>query len=256
MTILLKLILLLVHVAWGMLLATLIHLDWGKRINGLRWGQLWQQRLLRILGIRVRTTGMASTTPATLVVSNHVSWLDIPVLGASGQVRFVSKSEIRHWPIAGWLAGAIDTIFIRRGAGGARPVVEKISQGLQQNSRIVVFPEGTTTDGSTVLKFYPRLFQAALDTNTVVQPITLIYGVDASGVHIAPFIGDDTLVAHVWRVLNSRGLVVHVCFGPCVQPEQFNSRDALALAAEHVVRRQLQPAAASIPAMDFMKKAA
>jgi 1-acyl-sn-glycerol-3-phosphate acyltransferase len=233
---LLRALLLIVHLAWGLVLAT--RLAFGGGAPRERLAQRWHRRLLAILGLRVRVEGMPLREPH-VTVANHVSWLDIPVLGALEPTRFVGKSEIRDWPIAGWLATAAGTFFLRRGQGGTGPLLDRLVPHLRARGSVVVFPEGTTTDGSEVRPFHARLFGAALVARCPVQPVTIQYGVTADGDNVAPFIGDDSLGAHLLRLLQVPGLEVRVLYGPPLQPTV--SRDELAREAESFVRAALQP---------------
>lgn len=234
----LRALLLLAHLVYGLGLVVHVLAGGSRRSPRERLTQDWSWRLLQILGIRVQMEG----TPlrgAHLTAANHVSWLDIPVLAALEPTRFVAKAEVRHWPLAGWFAVAAGTFFIRRGKGGAAPLLEKLVPHLRRSGTVVVFPEGTTTDGTAVRPFHPRLFQAAIDARCPVQPVTLQYGLAPDGRAIAPFIGDDSLLEHVLRLLRAESLEVRVCYGPPIHPD--GSRDDLAHEAEAFVRGALQP---------------
>jgi 1-acyl-sn-glycerol-3-phosphate acyltransferase len=200
---------------------------WLPREKMTRW---WNRELLNILHVRVTTRGERHEGPQVMV-SNHISWLDICVVAACELVRFVSKAEVSRWPIAGWLANAAGTFYIKRGAGGTRQLTQDLCAYLRQGGNVVFFPEGTTTDGSQVLKFQPRLFAAALDTQTPVQPVALRYSRAENGENIAAFIGDDTLSANLLRILRERELRVEVTYCPVVKPSPEQDRAALAYAA-------------------------
>lgn len=176
--------------------------------------QRWQQELLTILGVRVTVTGAPATT-TVLHVSNHVSWLDIPVIGALRQVHFLSKEEVRQWPVIGVLAQAAGTLFIRRGSGQSGSKAREIAAHLADGRTILVFPEGTTTDGTGVRRFFPALFQAPLLAEVALQPVALRY-LDASGnidTSVA-FIGDDSFHAHLWKLLLRDEIHAHIHFCP------------------------------------------
>lgn len=146
-----------------------------------------------------------------LVVANHVSWLDIPVLGALFPVSFVSKIEIRHWPLIGMLAARSGTVFIQRGGkNAANQAAEQIAFRLRRGDHIAVFPEATTSDGHDVRRFHPRLFGAAVHAEALLQPIAIRYP-HARGVHpAAPFIDNDALFNHGVRVLGEKQIDVEV----------------------------------------------
>ena len=225
------------HLAYGIGLAVYVGLG-GSRPRE-RLAQAWSWKLLEILGIRVQMEG-APLRGAHLTVANHVSWLDIPVLAALEPTRFVSKAEVKHWPVAGWLAVAAGTFFIRRGKGGAAPLLERLVPHLRRHGCAVVFPEGTTTDGREVRPFHPRLFAAAIEAHCPVQPVTLQYGLVADGEDVAPFTGDASLVGHIARLLRADALEVRVAYGPPIHVHA-RSRDELAQEAEAYVRAALQP---------------
>ena len=135
---------------------------------------------------------------------------------------------------AGWLADAAGTFYIRRGKGGARPLLNKLQPFLQTGGSVTIFPEGTTSDGRDVLPFHPRLFCAAVESGRPVQPVALRYGLDAAGRNIAPFIGDDDLVSHLMRLLRCRGLDVEVTIGRPLDPAGC-TREELAESAHHAI---------------------
>jgi lyso-ornithine lipid O-acyltransferase len=237
-----KLVLLLAHLALGLALAYLIAgadlFRQGHRVPRERLAQWWHRDLLRILKVRIRRRGAPLRSPH-LAVANHVSWLDIIVVGACRPTRFVSRHDVKDWPVAGTLADACGTFYVRRGGGNPKAALAAMTPHLQRGS-IVVFPEGTTSDGTTVLPFRPRLFEAALAAGASVQPVALAYGPGDDGTAVAPFIGDMTLVGHIWRVLLCTGLDVEVRFGAALVPDDATTRDALAAQAHRAVERSVQ----------------
>lgn len=227
---------LVLHLLNGLLLAAAVKLSLG-RLRPEPLAGRWSRRLLRILNVRVRVVGSA-VPGARVSVANHVSWLDIPLIAAAEHTRFVAKSEIRDWPVAGWLANAGGTFYIRRGKGGARPLVERLVPHLADGGSVVLFPEGTTTDGADVLPFHARLFGAAIDAGAYVQPIALRYGAGRAGRTIAPFIGEDDLVSHILRLLREPELTADLRFCDPIRATG-RERAELARSAEHAVRRAL-----------------
>jgi 1-acyl-sn-glycerol-3-phosphate acyltransferase len=240
---LLRALLLIAHIGWGLLLATWVTFG-GDRTMRERIAQRWHRRLLAIFGLQLRVEG-APLRESHMTVANHVSWLDIPVLGALEPTRFVGKSEIRDWPIAGWLATAGGTFYLRRGRGGSAPLIDRLAPHLRDGGCVTIFPEGTTTDGSEVRPFHARLFAAAIEAQRPIQPVTIQYGLSEDGDSIAPFIGDDSLIAHIVRLLRNPGLHVRVSYGPPVRPTV--GRDDLAREAESFVRASVQPPPAPRP---------
>jgi 1-acyl-sn-glycerol-3-phosphate acyltransferase len=228
------------HMALALVLCALINLDFTGKIDADDWARRWLARLMRIMGIRFSIRG-EPVAGGQMIVCNHVSWVDIPLVGAALTSRFVAKSDIQHWPLIGFIARAIGTFFIRRGAGGSKPLLEKLRPHLARGGSIVIFPEGTTTDGHDVLPFHPRLFQAAIDCQAPVQPVAIRYGLTESGENIAPFIGDDDLLSHIVRMLKSPGLTCELVYCPPLMPEDYIDRNAMARDAEEAIRRVVAP---------------
>jgi 1-acyl-sn-glycerol-3-phosphate acyltransferase len=197
----------------------------------------WHRRLTRCLGVTVTTLG--TPAPGALLVANHVSWLDIPAAGGLAPVRFVSKSEVRQWPLLGWLAAMSGTLFLRRGAHQATALAASIAAQLQGGATIMIFPEGTTGDGRQLGRFHARLFAAAEGGQAPLQPVAIRYGAGPEPDRVAPFIGDDTLLAHLRRVLCHPGLYVSVCFMPPMLSHEMTRR-ALAEATRNAIGGHLQ----------------
>lgn len=179
--------------------------------------QRWCLRLLGLLGVQVRVYGPLRDGPV-LLVSNHVSWLDIPVIAAVRPCQFLAKAEISQWPLIGWLARGTGTLFIRRGGGEARSKALEIQGQLRAGHSVLIFPEGTTTDGRQVRRFFAPLFAAA--GPAVVQPLAIRYHDPAGGVDTAlAFTGADRFERHLWRVLGYRRIVVTLSAASPLQPE-------------------------------------
>lgn len=173
----------------------------------IRW---WHRRFCQILNVDIRVHGQPLEGHA-LWVSNHVSWLDIPVLGAHFPVYFLSKAEVANWPVVGWLARVAGTLFIRRGSGDAGQVTTQLADHLQAGRNVLFFPEGTTTDGRQLKRFFHRLFSAATATQLPVQPVLICYRDEDGGLHPqAPFVGDDEFLSHAVEILKGGRLVVDI----------------------------------------------
>lgn len=171
----------------------------------------WCRRMLALMGVTVRFHGRPYRGPA-LVVANHVSWLDIVVLNAAVPARFIAKSEVRGWPLVGWLAARAGTIFMRRGSGPqAARAVDKAVARLKAGESVAAFPEGTSTGGTDVLGFYPAVFEAAVRSGRPVQAVALKYRCAE-----APFVGDDEFLSHLWRLLGRRPWLAEVTFCPAL----------------------------------------
>lgn len=236
---------LVLHLIVGLGAVAAVKADVSGRLQPERVARRWSARLLRILAIRVRVVGEVPRD-SHVTVANHVSWLDITLLSACEDTRFIAKSEIRDWPVAGWLANAAGTFYIRRGKGGARPLVERLVPHLLAGGSVVLFPEGTTTDGSDVLPFHARLFSAPIDADAWVQPVALRYGAGHDGTAVAPFVGDDDLVSHILRLLREPALNVDVIYCTPIRARGMD-RGALAGSAEAAVRAALGVPSAQAP---------
>ncbi|TBW49966.1 1-acyl-sn-glycerol-3-phosphate acyltransferase [Marinobacter halodurans] len=163
----------------------------------------------RCLGFRVNIRGERPRT-TTLIVSNHISWSDIPILGSVVPLRFLSKIEVRHWPVIGWLAEQAGTLFIRRGSGQAGAARDQIARALGGGESVLVFPEGTTSVGITVLPFHSRLLTAAITAGVPIQPISIGYRRGHHPDPLAPFVGDDQFEKHLVRMLKEPAVEVDV----------------------------------------------
>lgn len=210
----------------------------------------WSLGVLRILGAHLQVLGEPPTAGPLLVVANHLSWLDIIALNAVRPCRFVSKADVRRWPLIGRLVAAAGTLFIEREKRrDALRVVHHMAERLRAADVLAVFPEGTTGEGQGVLPFHANLLQAALVTDTPIQPVGLAYlhgtGHALLGEarrHDAPcFAGDTSLVTSLWRTAGASDLQVTVHWG---EPDTAQGRDrrawAEALRAE-VARLADQP---------------
>jgi 1-acyl-sn-glycerol-3-phosphate acyltransferase len=159
----------------------------------------WLKCFSRILNLHIKIDG-AVADGAAILVSNHISWLDIISIGQHLPSCFIAKNDILNWPVIGYLAVQGGTIFIRRGdKQQVRTTAEKMVWLLKQSRKIIAFPEGTTSDGTHVLPFHSSLFQPALLTKSAIQPIALEYLGEAK--QLAPFIGEEAFVPHLLRML-------------------------------------------------------
>lgn len=202
------------HVVLGMFLLLLA--EPMKRNNGRllkatqRW---WLFRITRLLDMEIGLQGQWPDMPdhGMLFVSNHVSWLDIPVIGGLTPLHFLAKSEVKNWPLLGRLAAGVGTLFIQRGSGDTGKVSMQIAERLQQGHSVLFFPEGTSSDGKKLLRFHHKLFQTCQHGDTVLCPVVIRYQVDDTEQNPVAFIGDDEFVSHLWNLLRYRRIRVVVC---------------------------------------------
>lgn len=176
---------------------------WASRGRRNRYIRRWSRQLLGICGVRVEAAPGAPALAHALIVANHVSWLDIFVINALHPSRFVAKSEIRAWPVLGWLAEQAGTVFIARGnRRELRHVFKGLVDSLHLGERVAFFPEGTTAEQGSLLPFHANLFEAAIDAKAAVQPYALKY-VDAQGAlhRSVDFMGDTSFVQSILTIL-------------------------------------------------------
>ncbi|MFG2629120.1 lysophospholipid acyltransferase family protein [Streptomyces sp. NPDC048473] len=225
----------------------------------------WAYGVVRAFGVRVRVIGAPGAgAPGALVVANHISWLDIPLVAAVLPGRMLAKSEIRNWPLLGRLAAAGGTLFVERDRLRSLPTaVSDIAAALRGGSRVVAFPEGTTWCGRGGGRFGPAVFQAAIDANATVHPVRITYrtapprstaAAQAAGAgsrspghegsapaeHTAPagaaaFVGDDPLIASLWRVVTAAGLTAEIRVLPQIPAGHCPDRRTLARLAQTAV---------------------
>ena len=200
--------------------------------------QRWSSGLLRILNVKL-TFDPAMMPGSGIIVTNHISWLDVFVLNAMTPMRFVAKSEVRQWPLFGWLCARAQTLFIERGrARDAARINRQVVGLLQEGESLVVFPEGTTTDGKKVGAFHASLLQPAIDACAPVYPVAIRYQ-DEYGLHsaTAAYIDDISFIASLWNILKSKSLHVRLLFTPPITAADSDRRTVT-----HQARQQIHAA--------------
>jgi len=212
--------------------------------------QHWARRALAVLGIEVEINGEGNqdgegnagltVQGPLMLVSNHLSWLDILVFLALAPVRFVSKSEVASWPLVGRYARACRTLFIERSSRrDVSRMVERLAQALSDQDVVMIFPEGTTSTGEEVLTFHANLLQAPLQSGARVQALALVYRIENTRelTRVPCFVGDQTLVASIWAILGLERFVAQILWG---LPKETGQNDRRALAkALHLEVSQL-----------------
>ena len=203
----------------------------------------WTRQMLGILGVELVVQGTPPTHGPLLQVANHISWLDILVMNAAQPSRFVSKADVRHWPVIRGLADAAGTLYIERESRrDAMRVVHQVAERLRTPDVISVFPEGTTGDGQTLLTFHANLLLAAIAAGAPALPVALRYADRDSGQRCdAPlYIGDTTLMQSLWATLRADGVQAVVRYGE-PQTDQGRERRTWAQDLRTEVARLLQP---------------
>jgi len=194
--------------------------------------QAWARRMLELVDIDLELRGQPPLHGPVLLAANHISWLDILVMHAARHCRFVSKSELRQWPLVGTLATGAGTLYIERASRrDAMRVVHDMTASLRAGDILAVFPEGTTSDGLDLLPFHANLLQAAVSAPAPVQPVALQFIESATGrTSLAPiYVGDDSLIASIWSTLTGPRITAVVSYG---EPQQSQGRDRRAWAAD------------------------
>ena len=231
------------------------HLVWGVTLAGLVFPLLspvqrdraimaWARRLLKVLGVRAQVAATPSVPGGALLVCNHVSWLDIYLIYAAQRVHFVSKSEVRAWPVAGWLAHKTGTLFLERGRRADTARVNTEMRTLMQGGAwVAVFPEGTTSDGRGLRRFLPSLLQPAVELNCPIVPAVLHYRTLTGEYSAAPaYIDDISLWQSLKKIVSEPGIIAELQFGEPILPN--GHRRDLAAQAEQSVARLLGVASA------------
>lgn len=214
---------------------------WASRALRQTLTMRWTRALLAALGIRMRVTGgLPHMAGGVMFAANHLSWLDPFLVLAQCPAHFVAKSEVRGWPVLGWLAAQSGTLFIER---ERRRDVGRISalftELLHAGDNVALFPESTTGDGSALNPFKPALLQAACASNSHLCPVAIRYVDQAGHPHKAPvWVGDMTFAESILRITAARGITAELIFCPCIAGAQ-QTRRALALQAQTAIASAL-----------------
>jgi 1-acyl-sn-glycerol-3-phosphate acyltransferase len=234
------------HVVAGLvtvlLVFPLVDLPTRNRIN-----RAWSRALLAICGARllvdgvpipprVRQTGLEPSGIGRLVLANHISWIDVFALNAATPCRFVAKAEIGRWPLLGALVTRSGTLYIERGRRHAVAAMNhKVRDHLKAGETVVVFPEGTTTDGTLLLPFHSNLAAPAIDVGAPVWPVALRYTDAGVPTDAAAFIGEMGLLTSLARILTARELAIRITVLPAIEATHHGNRHAIARAAREAI---------------------
>lgn len=215
------------------------------RVSPLRRAHLtgwWAKKLLRILNIvlSVHGTRPSAQTRNLIIAANHVSWVDIFVISAAHPARFVAKSEIRDWPIAGWLSDKAGTIFIRRTRrSDTAKINDLMHAALSEGASIGLFPEGTTTKGDKLLKFHTSLFESAVVNSATLAPAAICYrSSDGERNDAVAFIGELSFAESVSLIIHQKAMIAEITFAPQIEASVLTRRE-LALQAESAIAAML-----------------
>lgn len=200
----------------------------------------WSRTLMLFCGVRIRMLGDPRLTGPVMWVANHVSWIDIFVLNSVRPTAFIAKSDIRRWPVIGWLVAGAGTVFIERGHRHAiRAVGHQMKHRFAQGEVVGLFPEGTTSSGFDVAPFHSSLFDAAIRAQVDIQPVALRFLHRGERSDYVAFVGEQNLIQNLWRLLGTTGVVVDVVFQPVMGADycQEQGRAKVASHAHHSIRK-------------------
>jgi 1-acyl-sn-glycerol-3-phosphate acyltransferase len=236
------------HLLRGLVIASVMF-PWLSRAERDARKRRWSRTLLSILSVSVREKNAPEKLPGRcMLVLNHISWLDIFVINARSPATFIAKSEIRSWPVVGWLCTLVGTLYIARGKPhAARQASRAIVAELERGVLIAIFPEGTTTFGRSLEPFHAALFQPALDASATLQPIALRY-LDAAGRHTdaAGYVGETSFLETVWTIVSTRHIVAELNLLAPI-PAHHQTRRSLAEKAEAAMAAALDVPAPGRP---------
>lgn len=231
----------LLHTLTGIVIAALI-LPLVNQQQKLALTHWWCKKLLNCFNIRVNTYGdlPPAQTRSTMFVGNHISWADIHALNSVIPLRFVAKSDIKNWPVFGYLVRASNTIFIDRNSRkDAARIVNITAQSLAAGDNVCFFPEGTTTDGTHLVKFKSSIVQAAIDAKAQIWPVAIRYPHPNGGINKnMAYAGDTTMAESMVNVLKQKNPVVELHFLAPI-PALGANRQALTEAAFKAISSQL-----------------
>jgi 1-acyl-sn-glycerol-3-phosphate acyltransferase len=219
----------------------------GKRRSIHRW---WARKLVRILGIEIRVEGEIppASEIGSMVAANHVSLLDVFCVSSVRPTRFIAKSEIRDWPVAGWVAERGGTLFVRRARRRDTARINDIVHGaLEQGDCVGLFPEGTTTMGDTLLKFHSSLFEPAVANEAHVHPVAIRYEHADGSLCRAMAYDDLTFVQSIALMLRQRHVVVRLTFLETLDARGLTRREIARVTEERIATRLGFPALSSEP---------
>lgn len=231
-----------IHTTIGLVIAACVlpFINTHTKLDLIKW---WCRGLLRAFNIRVVKYGdpPAPNIKGVMFVANHISWSDIHALNSVIPLRFIAKSDIKSWPIFGYLVQKSGTLFIDRSRRQeAGRIVEVTFESLLAGDNVCFFPEGTTTDGRQVLPFKSSVLQAAINANTLIWPVAIKYShVDGSSINNAmAYAGDTTLMESMHQVLLQKSPVVELHFLTPIQASQYDRRE-LSSAAYQAIKEEL-----------------
>ncbi|MEC7577065.1 MAG: lysophospholipid acyltransferase family protein [Pseudomonadota bacterium] len=230
----------------------MVYMLFDRGVGAYRIPYIWQRGVCKIFGLKVTASGEEIIDHQAVYCSNHVSYLDIPVVGSVLKASFVAKADVENWPIFGFLSKLQQTIFISRKRSDVKKEAVKIANSLAEGKKIILFPEGTSSDGSAVLPVKGAMLAPIIDAEgAYVQPFTIkVNAVDGQPVlgagaqqqslrDLYAWYGDMDMAPHLWAFAKTKGAHVELVFHAPVAAEKFDDRKALAAYCEENIRNPL-----------------
>jgi 1-acyl-sn-glycerol-3-phosphate acyltransferase len=208
----------------------------------MRW---WSAKLLRILNISTVVAGEPPRDSAAMIAANHVSWIDIFLIASVRPTRFIAKSEIRGWPIAGWIADRAGTLFIRRDQLRDMARIDaRVREMLGDGDCVGLFPEGITTEGDELRKFHSSLFEPAVANGARVHAAAIRYEhPDGTLCRQMSFIGERTFMESMGLIVRQKAVRARITFAPAIETAGVSRREvAAAVEAKVASLLELSPA--------------
>ncbi|MCJ8312775.1 MAG: 1-acyl-sn-glycerol-3-phosphate acyltransferase [Pseudomonadales bacterium] len=224
-------------------LLRVIHVIQSKHIQMIV--KIWYQIFLWCIDLKVfvkqNNQGANNiNNKGAVVVANHVSWIDIIVLGSVIPTHFLSKAEVRKWPLIGWMAHQVGTLFIQRGGGGDVELLKKqMLHYVNTQQNILFFPEGKTGKGDKLMAFRPRLFSIAVDSGANIQPMSIKYGNQKAAHEVIPYQLKQNTFNNLLTVMAFGQIDVYVSFGQQIDPSN-KTRDQLAINTQNQIASLLE----------------
>jgi len=211
---------------------------WFSTKRGKKITQWWFKRTINILGLTIIQKGVPYKS-TSLIVANHISFLDIIVIASSSPVTFLAKSTLRYWPVIGFIADRIGTIFIQRNNNRmVYGLTKSLTKALKQKKSIALFPEGTTTSGQIVKKFHSSLFQSTINAGKPVQPIALYYQRNGKLDVTAAYIDNDIFIINLVKIMAEKKTEVQITFCDLIDGRNL-SRVELATTSHNLISKAI-----------------
>ena len=208
----------------------LLYLQWIKPENKVNIIRSWSQAFLKLVGLQVKVEGQVYPNYC-LLLANHVSFLDIFALNSQKPGRFIAKSEIADWPVFGQIAKGVDTLFIqRKNRRSILEVNQQLGEALKEEQTVMLFPEGRTSVGLTLLPLKSNLIEPAIISNTVIQPVVLCYTENGEKTTKASY-ANVSIFKCLWTIVTTPNLGLTIKFLPIITPQGKDRHEVARLAS-------------------------